>query len=211
MGLAASRLKDRYQRPSFVLASNAASGFANGSGRSIAGVDIGAAVREAFEAGLIVKGGGHAMAAGLTVELTRLAELRAFLEEKLQASVGAAAENTLPIDGALSASGANLDLIELLEQAGPYGAAHPSPMFAFPAHRVVYADAVGADHIRCTLAAPDGTRIKAVAFRAMATDMGELLLTERKLPLHIAGRLSIDEWGAKRVPSIQIEDVARVL
>jgi single-stranded-DNA-specific exonuclease len=211
VGLAASRLKDRYQLPSFVLAQDSKTGLASGSGRSIMGVDIGAAIRAAFEAGVIVKGGGHAMAAGLTVEIAKLGVFREFLEEKLASSVSSAAENTLPIDGALTATGATLDLIELLEQAGPYGSAHPSPMFAFPAHKVVYADPAGSDHIRCTLAAPDGTRIKAIAFRAMRTEMGELLLTERKLPLHIAGRLTIDEWGAKRVPSIQIEDIARIL
>jgi len=211
VGLAASRLKDRYQLPSFVLANNPKTGLSSGSGRSIAGVDIGAAVRAAYEAGIIVKGGGHAMAAGLTVEIAKLAAFRDFLGETLASSVSGVAENLLPIDGALSATGATLDLIELLEQAGPYGSAHPSPMFAFPAHRVVYADPVGSDHIRCTLAAPDGTRIKAIAFRAMGTELGELLLSERKLPLHIAGRLNIDEWGAKRVPSIQIEDVAGVL
>ena len=210
VGLAAARLKERYQLPSFVLASNPKTGLASGSGRSIAGVDIGAAIRAAFEAGVITKGGGHAMAAGLTVEIARLNDLRSFLEEQLASSVSGAAENTLAIDGALSASGATLDLIELLEQAGPYGSAHPSPMFAFPAHRVVYADPVGSDHIRCTLASGDGTRIKAIAFRAMGTELGELLLTERSLPMHIAGRLTIDEWGAKRVPSVQIEDVARV-
>jgi single-stranded-DNA-specific exonuclease len=211
VGLAASRLKDRYQLPSFVLANNPKTGLSSGSGRSIVGVDIGAAIRAANEAGIIVKGGGHAMAAGLTVEIAKLGAFREFLEGKLSSSVSGAAENTLPIDGALSATGATLDLIELLEQAGPFGSAHPSPMFAFPAHKVVYADPVGADHIRCTLAAPDGTRIKAIAFRAMGTELGELLLTERKLPLHIAGRLTIDEWGAKRVPSVQIEDVAHVL
>jgi single-stranded-DNA-specific exonuclease len=211
VGLAASRLKDRYQLPSFVLASNPKTGFASGSGRSIVGVDIGAAIRMALEAGIIVKGGGHAMAAGLTIEIPKLAAFREFLEEKLGNSVSGAAENTLPIDGALTAAGATLDLIELLEQAGPYGSAHPSPMFAFPAHKVVYADPAGNDHIRCTLAAPDGTRIKAIAFRAMGTELGELLLTERKLPLHIAGRLTVDEWGAKRVPSVQIEDIAQVL
>ncbi len=211
VGLAASRLKDRYQMPTFVLASDPKTGFASGSGRSIAGVDVGAAIRAAFEAGIIVKGGGHAMAAGLTVEISKLAAFREFLESKLGAAVSMAAENTLAIDGALTATGATLDLIELLEQAGPYGSAHPSPMFAFPAHRVIYADPAGSDHIRCTLAAPDGTRIKAIAFRAMGTELGELLLTERKLPLHIAGRLTIDEWGAKRVPSVQIEDVAQVL
>ena len=93
----------------------------------------------------------------------------------------------------------------------PYGSAHPAPVFAFPAHKVVYADLAGSDHIRCTLASADGTRIKAIAFRAMGTELGELLLTERKLPLHFAGRLTIDEWGAKRVPSLQIEDIAHVL
>jgi single-stranded-DNA-specific exonuclease len=210
VGLAASRLKDRYQLPSFVLASNPKKGLASGSGRSIVGVDIGAAIRAAHEAGVIVKGGGHAMAAGLTVEIAKLGALREFLEGRLASSVSGAAENTLAIDGALTATGATLDLIELLEQAGPYGAAHSSPMFAFPAHKVVYADPAGADHIRCTLASPDGSRIKAIAFRAMGTELGELLLSERKLPLHIAGRLTIDEWGAKRVPSIQIEDVAVV-
>ena len=211
VGLAASRLKDRYQLPSFVLANNPTTGLSSGSGRSIAGVDIGAAIRAAYEAGVIVKGGGHAMAAGLTVEIAKLGALREFLEEKLRGSVSGVAENTLPVDGALTASGATLDLIELMEQAGPYGSAHPSPMFAFPAHKVVYADPAGSDHIRCTLAAPDGTRIKAIAFRAMGTELGEVLLTERKLPLHIVGRLTIDEWGAKRVPSIQIEDIAQVL
>jgi single-stranded-DNA-specific exonuclease len=210
VGLAASRLKDRYQLPSFVLASDPKKGVASGSGRSIVGVDIGAAIRAAHEAGVIVKGGGHAMAAGLTVEIAKLGAFREFLEGQLASSVSGAAENTLPIDGGLTATGATLDLIELLEQAGPYGSAHSSPMFAFPAHKVVYADPAGADHIRCTLAAPDGTRIKAIAFRAMGTELGELLLSERKMPLHIAGRLTIDEWGAKRVPSIQIEDVALV-
>ena len=211
VGLAAARLKERYQLPSFVLASNPKTGLASGSGRSIVGVDIGSAIRAALEAGVIVKGGGHAMAAGLTVEIAKLAELRSFLEEKLTDAVANAAENSLQIDGALTASGATLDLIELLEQAGPYGSAHPAPVFAFPAHKVVYADPAGSDHIRCTLASADGTRIKAIAFRAMGTELGELLLTERKLPLHFAGRLTIDEWGAKRVPSLQIEDIAHVL
>ena len=114
------------------------------------------------------------------------------------------------VDGALSASGATLDLIELLDQAGPYGTGHPSPLFVFPAHRVVYADAAGADHVRCTLASSDGTKIKAIAFRALHTKLGELLLSERQFPIHIAGRLVADEWGAKRVASVHIEDAAVV-
>ena len=210
VGLAAARLKERFALPSLVLSEDNATGLAGGSGRSIFGVDLGRAVRDALEAGLIVKGGGHSMAAGLTVATARLGDLRAFLEEKLGAQVAAAADPALAFDGALTASGASLELIELLEQAGPYGSGHPAPVFAFPAHRVVYAGRVGQDHIRCTLAAADGARIKAVAFRALGTGLGELLLGERQFPLHIAGRLSVDDWGSKREPSIHIEDVARV-
>jgi single-stranded-DNA-specific exonuclease len=210
VGLAAARLKEAYRLPSFALAINKHTGLATGSGRSISGVDLGSAVREAHEQGLITKGGGHAMAAGLTLKTEGLAALRQFFDEYMSASVEAARDDALLIDGALTATAASLVLIELLEQAGPYGSAHPSPMFVFPAHRVLYADAAGADHIRCTIASNDGTKLKAIAFRAMGTEMGELLLSERAHPLHIAGRLVADEWGAKRVPSLQIEDVARV-
>ena len=210
VGLAAARLKERFNLPSFVLAEDKEGRLAAGSGRSIPGVDIGAAVREAFESGLIEKGGGHAMAAGLTVQKERLGDLRGFLEEKLGPQVMAAQDRALSIDAALTSGAATLELIELLEQAGPYGTAHPSPVFAFPAHRVLYADAAGSDHIRCTLASSDGKRLKAVAFRAMGTELGELLLSERQLPLHIAGRLTIDDWSGSRVPCLHIEDAARV-
>ena len=210
VGLAAARLKEHFRIPAFALAINKTTGRAVGSGRSIVGVDLGLAVRKALELGLIEKGGGHAMAAGLTVNRENLQALRQFFETELLESVEKARDNSLKIDGALSASGATLDLIELLEQAGPYGSAHPSPMFVFPSHRVVYADAVGADHVRCTLVASDGTKIKAIAFRAIGTELGELLLSERQHPLHIAGRLVADEWGAKRLPSVQIEDAARL-
>jgi single-stranded-DNA-specific exonuclease len=210
VGLAAARLKEHFRLPSFALAVNKTTGLATGSGRSISGVDLGSAVRKALEAGLITKGGGHAMAAGLTLKTEGLAALRQFFDEALMASVEAARDDALLVDGALTATAATLDLIELLEQAGPYGSAHPSPMFVFPAHRVLYADAAGTDHVRCTIASSDGTKIKAIAFRALHTEVGELLLSERQFPLHIAGRLVADEWGAKRVPSLQIEDVARV-
>ena len=210
VGLAAARLKERFSLPSFVLAEDREGKLASGSGRSIPGVDIGTAVRGAFEAGLIVKGGGHAMAAGLTVEKARLGDLRAYLEDKLGPQVAAGQDRALSIDAALTAGAATLELIELLEQAGPYGSAHPSPIFAFPAHRVLYADRAGGDHIRCTIASADGKKLKAVAFRAMGTELGELLLSEKQLPLHIAGRLTIDDWSGARVPCLHIEDAARV-
>ena len=210
VGLAAARLKERFSLPSFVLAEDREGKLASGSGRSIPGVDIGTAVRGAFEAGLIVKGGGHAMAAGLTVEKARLGDLRAYLEDKLGPQVAAGQDRALSIDAALTAGAATLELIDLLEQAGPYGSAHPSPIFAFPAHRVLYADRAGGDHIRCTIASADGKKLKAVAFRAMGTELGELLLSEKQLPLHIAGRLTIDDWSGARVPCLHIEDAARV-
>ena len=208
VGLAAARLKERYRRPSFVLSVDKASGLATGSGRSVFGADIGRAVRTALEQGIVTKGGGHAMAAGLTVEISRLAELRAYLEEALGSSVDFDSPGLLEIDGAISAGGASLELMELLEQAGPYGSGNPTPLFALPAHRVLYASRVGADHVRCSLQGPDGVKLKAIAFRALRTEVGEILLSERQLPVHLTGRLVADEWGARRVPSFQIEDVA---
>ena len=210
VGLAAARLKEAFSLPAFALALDRSSGMATGSGRSISGVDLGSAVRKALDMGLIEKGGGHAMAAGLTVRIENLQSLRFFLDAELHDAVAASRNRILLVDGALSASGATLDLIELLEQAGPYGQSHPAPLFVFPAHRVLYADAAGTDHVRCTVAASDGTRLKAIAFRALGTPLGELLLSERSFPLHIAGRLAIDEWGAKRQPSLQIQDAAPV-
>ena len=210
VGLAAARLKERFGLPSFVLAEDREGKLASGSGRSIPGVDIGTAVRGAFEAGLIVKGGGHAMAAGLTVEKARLGDLRAYLEERLGPQVAAGQDRALSIDAALTAGAATLELIELLEQAGPYGTAHPAPVFAFPSHRVLYAAPAGGDHIRCTIASSDGRKLKAVAFRAMGTELGELLLNEKQLAIHVAGRLTVDDWSGARVPSLHIEDAARV-
>ena len=208
LGLAAARLKERFNLPAIALGFTRKGTAATGSGRSIAGVDLGSAVRAASDAGLLLKGGGHAMAAGLTVERDRIGDLRAFLETRLAASAGLAAERVLEIDGALSAGAATLDLIELLEQAGPYGSAHPAPVFAFPAHRVAWADTAGSDHVRLQLVAPDGARIKAIAFRALNTALGETLLSERQHPLHVAGRLTVDEWNGNRAVSLHVEDAA---
>ena len=211
VGLAASRLKDRYGVPALVLAMNKTLQTATGSGRSIIGVDLGKAIRASLEQGHIIKGGGHGMAAGLTLKIESLGQFRQFMGEALSAQVNENRETALLVDGALTAGGATLELIELLEQAGPYGSSNPSPLFVFPAHKIVYADRVGNDHIRCTVVASDGTKLKAIAFRALGTELGELLLSERSHPIHIAGRLVADEWGPKRVPSLQIEDAAAVL
>jgi single-stranded-DNA-specific exonuclease len=210
LGLVAARLKERFGLPALALGVEPGGAVASGSGRSVAGVDLGRAVRAAADAGVIVKGGGHAMAAGLTVERARFDDLQAFLAEALSAAGPGAGEWMLDLDGSLSASGATLDLLALIERAGPYGSGNPEPVFALPAHRIVYADPVGSDHVRCTLAAGDGSRLKAIAFRAMGTVLGEALLGERTAPLHFAGRLSLDDWNGRRAVQLFIDDAAEV-
>ncbi|MCJ9759067.1 single-stranded-DNA-specific exonuclease RecJ, partial [Agrobacterium sp. SHOUNA12C] len=155
VGLIASRLKDKFRRPAFAIAFDP-NGKGTGSGRSINGFDMGRMVRAAVDAGLLVKGGGHAMAAGLTVERGNLGKLRAFFTEKAERQVpGLVANETLKIDGALGASGATVDLIDQLETAGPYGSGHPQPIFALPSHRLRDSRLVGQSHIKITLEAQD--------------------------------------------------------
>ncbi|NBN62480.1 single-stranded-DNA-specific exonuclease RecJ [Microvirga tunisiensis] len=208
VGLIASRLKEAHRRPAFAIAYDE-TGKGTGSGRSIAGVDLGRAVRKAVEEGLLEKGGGHAMAAGLTVRREREAELSAFFNEMLKQDVEVAASNReLKIDAALTAGGATLDLVNGLERAGPYGAGHPEPVFAFPAHRISFADVVGNGHVRATLAGADGQTLKGIAFKAAERPYGEALLASRGRPMHVAGVLSLDTWqGAQRV-QLRILDVA---
>jgi len=211
LGLVASRLKDRFDKPAFAIGLPKDGSAASGSARSIAGVNLGAAVQAAVAAGVAIKGGGHAMAAGITLEQARIGDLRAFLETQLAAEVDAVASvDTLVIDAAIAASGASTRFIEDLDRAGPFGQGNPSPVFALPSHKVVYAARAGADHVRCTLVQSDGTRLKAIAFRAMSTELGEVLLSERQMPLHIAGRLTINDWGGKREGQLFIDDAAEV-
>jgi len=207
VGLVAARLKERFCRPAFAVAWSGEVGA--GSGRSIPGVDIGAAVRAAVDAGILVKGGGHAMAAGVTIRRERIGELRAFLESRLGAAVRAAdAEHVLEIDGALSSGGATGDLIDELERAGPFGAGNPAPVFAFPAHRIAFAERAGANHIRVALASGNGGGLKAIAFRAADAPLGEALIAARGKPLHVAGTLCLDHWGGSARPQLRILDAA---
>ncbi len=208
VGLIAARLKEKFKRPAFAIAFDP-SGKGTGSGRSINGFDMGGMVRGAVEAGLLVKGGGHAMAAGLTVERSRLGALRAFFEEKAAERVPSLVSNhALKIDGALSASGATLDLFDQLEKAGPYGSGHPQPVFALPAHRVKDVRPVGAAHIKVTLESADGTRLDAIAFRAADTSLGNLLANARGTQIHVAGTLSADYWQGNRRMQLRILDAA---
>lgn len=206
IGIVAARLKERYERPTLVVAFDG-KGEGKGSGRSIQGVDLGRAVTAALEAGLLVNGGGHGMAAGLTVREDRLEALAEFLEGRLGEQVTAASEaRALRLDGALSARGASRELYELLEQAGPYGSGNPEPRFAVPALRVVHADIVGQGHVRCILTGEDGTRLKGIAFRAAETPLGRLLTDRGAGPLHVAGRLKADDWRGRKDVQFTIED-----
>lgn len=208
VGLVASRLVERFRRPACAIAWEA-KGEGTGSLRSIAGVDIGGAVRAAVANGLLVKGGGHAMAAGLTVKREKLAELEAFLAERLRSSSTRAREQAgLEIDGALTPGAVNDTLIDMIEKVGPYGQGNPAPRFAFPAHRVKFAKVVGNAHIRCVLEAGDGSRLDAVAFRASGQPLGDLLTAPGGLPLHIAGTLKRDTWGGRQKIELTIDDAA---
>ena len=214
VGLIASRLTERFKRPSCVIAwdKSPVDGIIAGTGslRSVSGIDIGGVVREAVAAGHLLKGGGHAMAAGLTVDRSKSDALAAFFAAALSGSAARlAARASLAIDGALTPSAANEGLIDLLERAGPYGQGNPQPRFAFPAHRVKFAKPVGTAHIRCVLEAGDGSRLDAVAFRAAGQPLGEMLVAASGgFPIHVVGQLRRDTWGGRNRIELQIEDAA---
>jgi single-stranded-DNA-specific exonuclease len=176
------------------------------------GVDLGSAVIAAVEAGLIAKGGGHAMAAGVTVKPGQMSGFRAHIAETLGATVIAArTRSSVKIDGALSARGATPEFVHDIERAGPFGAGNPQPIFAFPAHQAKFPEVMGqAGHVRFTLASGDGARLKAVAFRAANTPQGQALLTAGDTPLHIAGTLSVDHWQGREEVQLRVTDVAPV-
>jgi single-stranded-DNA-specific exonuclease len=211
IGIVAGRLKDKYRRPTFVIAVDG--GLGKGSGRSVPGVDLGAAVRAAVEAGLLENGGGHEMAAGLTVRAINIPALRAFFNDHL-ASRAAASEEArgLRIDAVLTVMGATPGLVEMLEQAGPYGAGHREPRFVLPQARLVKADIVGESHVRCIVSGRDGGRLKAIAFRAMEGPLGPGLLNAaaKGEALHIAGHLRADRWMGRLETQLMIDDAAAI-
>ncbi len=210
LGLIASRLKERFSVPAVALGIDARRNEAVGSARSVSGVDIGRAVARAVAEGILSRGGGHAMAAGMGLPSDRIEELRTFFETVMAEDLAALPDAPeLAIDGALAAGGATAELVELLERAGPFGSGNPSPIFAFPAHRIEWASVVGERHVRCTLRAGDGSRLRAVAFRAVGTELGNLLLDAGTWPLHVAGRLAIDDWNGRHDAQLLIADAAR--
>jgi len=211
IGIVAGRIKEKTGKPTLVIALEADEhGHGKGSGRSISGVDLGAAVIAAREAGLLVAGGGHAMAAGLTIRPEHLSPLADWLDEKLGGAVMAAmAGQALLLDLSVAPRGLSPELIETLESAGPYGMGWPAPRVAVGPVRVVKADTVGTDHVRLIVRGDDGASFKAIAFRAAQSDLGQVLLHgARDRRLWLAGRAKIDDWGSRPAAELHIEDAA---
>lgn len=207
IGIVAGRLKEKMARPAIVIAVDEA-GLGKGSGRSIAGVDLGAAILAAKDMGLLIAGGGHAMAAGLTVAADKIDALGDFLEERLAEDVARASEGrALLIDAIVAPGGITPQLVETLDAAGPYGMGWPAPRIAAGPMRIVKADIVGKDHVRAVLAGDDGRSIKAVAFRQAESELGQSLLhAGRDRRLWVAGRARLDDWSGRATAELHIDD-----
>ncbi|KUO56126.1 MAG: single-stranded-DNA-specific exonuclease RecJ [Sphingomonadales bacterium BRH_c3] len=210
IGIVAGRIKEKTGKPSIVVAIDEAADTGKGSGRSISGVDLGAAIIAAREAGLLVAGGGHAMAAGMTVERGQIDLLSEFLDNRLARDVSRALESqAMQLDLAVTTGGLTPEFVETLERAGPFGVGWPAPRVAVGPVRIIKADIVGKDHLRVIAAGEDGRSLKAIAFRAAETDMAQTLLHRAQgRRFHLAGRVKIDDWGPRPQAELHLEDAA---
>ncbi|WP_295530217.1 single-stranded-DNA-specific exonuclease RecJ [Novosphingobium sp. Chol11] len=211
IGIVAGRIKEKSGKPAVVIALEGdEAGNGKGSGRSIAGVDLGAAVIAAREAGLLKAGGGHAMACGLTIAPEMLGPFAEWLDERLarEVSLGRTGQSLL-LDLSLTPRGLTPDLIETLEQAGPFGMGWPGPRVAVGPVRLVKCDLVGTDHVRMIASGSDGRSFKAIAFRAAQSELGQTLLHgTRGRQLWLAGRARIDDWGSRPAAELHVDDAA---
>lgn len=208
VGIVAGRLKERFRKPALVAGFEG--GMGRGSARSIAGIDIGAVIRGAAEAGVIAYGGGHAMAAGFSLMDSQLEGFRRYVEDAFaKGGTGAAlaATSDLYLDALTSAVGANIALAQEIAAAGPFGAGNPEPLLGVPDVRVAYADVVGGAHVKLRLAAGAGM-LDAIAFRAAGTGLGQGLLASRGQIIHAAGRLRRDDWNGRVRVQLEVEDAA---
>lgn len=207
VGIVAARLKERAHRPAVVIGFEGDEG--KGSARSISGVDLGHAVARLQSEGLIEKGGGHKMAAGLSLSRAQLSAAMARLSELLAAQgAGKTEQQDLRIDALLDPRAATVDLIEEIERAGPFGASAPAPRFALPSSKITFAKRAGESHLRLTLQGASGARLDAIAFRAFETPMGAALGAHAGRLVHLAGRLEIDHWGGRKKAKLKLEDAA---
>ena len=210
IGIVAGRLKDRFDKPAIVIGVNEA-GIGKGSGRSMSGVNLGEAITKAKDAGLLISGGGHAMAGGLTVEGNKIQDLTQFLNELLKDEVAEARKKlSLKIDALIAPSAADQSLINRIEDIGPYGAGNPQPLFAFSDLRIAYAERVRGGHVRCAFEDGIGGRISGICFRADETGLDQILLDPNAPRVHVAGRLKADSWKGRSRVDLQLVDLAIV-
>jgi single-stranded-DNA-specific exonuclease len=207
IGIVAGRLKEKMNRPAIVIALDDA-GVGKGSGRSITGVDLGAAILAAKDQGLLVAGGGHAMAAGLTVDADKIDALAEFLDARLAGDVARSIEGrSLLLDAVVATGGVTPTFVDALEAGGPYGMGWPAPRIAAGPMRVIKADVVGTNHVRAVMAGDDGRSLKTVAFRAAENELGQAILhAPRDRRLWVAGRAKIDDWGSRPAAELHIDD-----
>ena len=206
VGIVASRLKEKFNRPAIVI--GVADGVGKGSGRSVSGIDLGAAVSALKRQEILLSGGGHKMAAGLSVAEDRVEEAMQALTELLEKQgAGKLGPADLRIDGVLGTGAATVDLLEMLDKAGPFGASAPAPRFVIPSAHIKFAKRAGESHLRLTID-NGGGRLDAIAFRAFETELGPALSAHAGAPFHLAGRLEIDDWGGRRKVKLQLEDAA---
>lgn len=210
IGIVAGRIKEKTGRPAIVIARDENEGQGKGSGRSISGVDLGAAIIAAREEGLLVAGGGHAMAAGLTIANDKLADFAEFLDTRLAKDVERARlDQRMQLDLSVAPGGLTTDLVGTLDAAGPFGVGWPAPRLAVGPVRIIKADIVGKDHLRLIAAGEDGKSFKAIAFRAAETEMAQTLLHRSNgRKFHLAGRVKIDDWGPRKAAELHLEDAA---
>ena len=206
----AGRLRERFNKPSCVITQ--AGGIGKGSGRSVKGVNLGAAIIAARQVGIVCNGGGHSMAAGFTVSNNNLVKLKEFMQEHILKQL----KNVpllpfLAFDSAISLAAAKPELIRLLDKVGPFGAGTPRPRFVIPQVQVINANIVGSSHVRCTLKSSDGTgRLNAIAFRSSDSILGKVLLNAQGHPLHVGGKLQLNIWGGSETAQLVIDDVAKI-
>uniref|UniRef100_UPI0039831F74 single-stranded-DNA-specific exonuclease RecJ n=1 Tax=Sphingorhabdus sp. TaxID=1902408 RepID=UPI0039831F74 len=209
IGIVAGRIKEKTGKPSIVIAVDE-HGVGKGSGRSIAGVDLGAAIISAREAGLLVAGGGHAMAAGLTVAHDKIDALADWLDARLAADVAkSSGAKALLIDAIVAPRGLNPLFVDAMESAGPYGMGWPGPRIVAGPLRIIKCDIVGKDHVRAIVAGDDGQSFKAMAFRQGETALGQTMLHgDRGRRYWFAGRAKTDDWGATPKAELHVDDIA---
>jgi single-stranded-DNA-specific exonuclease len=208
VGIVASRLKEATNRPAIVIGFDD-EGMGKGSGRSVSGIDLGASIQRLAAEGLLVKGGGHKMAAGLTVEQDQLEPAMARLSELLaQQGADRIGPSDLKLDGMLMPGAASIDLVNQLETAGPFGASAPAPRFAFPDIEIRFAKRIGDSHLKITFSDGLNARLEAICFGAFDTDLGPALENHKGARFHLAGRLDINTWGGRQTVQLRLEDAA---